>query len=245
MKIVIDKGHIGLNSDCGAVGNGLYESDLTNKLGDLTKSKLDKYIVDVKFAPRGTLTDRTNYANSINADYFLSLHINASNNNTARGWETFVHNNASQNSIKYQKIIHTEIMSYLKQFNIIDRGMKKANFAVLRNSKMPACLIENLFISNINDAKLLKDDKFLDGLADSISKGIVKCFNLQLKENKEDNKQEDIDDSIKFKYNNQLVNLDYVNVDNKVYVYIRDVCDLFNKNINWDGNTRIISIDDK
>ena len=256
MKIVIDKGHIGLKSDPGAVGNGLYESDLTNKLGDLTKSKLDKYIVDIKFAPRETLTDRTNYANSINADYFLSLHINASNNNTATGWESFVHNNASQNSIKYQKVIHTEIMSYLKQFNIIDRGMKKANFAVLRNSKMEACLIENLFISNANDAKFLKDDKFLDGLADSISKGIIKAFNLQLKEIEENNKEEKENkqddnqnnsqtNNIKFKYNNQLVNVDYVNVDSKVYVYIRDVCNLFDKNINWDGNSRIISIDDK
>jgi len=246
MKIVIDKGHIGLKSDPGAVGNGLYESDLTNKLGDLTKNKLDKYIVDVKFAPRGSLTDRTNYANSINADYFLSIHINASNNNTARGWESFVHNNASQNSIKYQKVIHIEIMSYLKQFNIIDRGMKKANFAVLRNSKMPACLIENLFISSPNDAKFLKDDKFLDGLAESLVKGIVKAFNLQLKEIKEDENKENIqNNNISFKYNSQSVNLDYVNVDNKVYVYIRDVCDLFDKNVNWDGNTRTISIDDK
>jgi len=196
--VCVDFGHKGklLGQDCGAVGNGLYESDLTEIIGKGIVKELSNYEVDIRIAPRGSLTDRTNYANSINADYFLSIHINSSNNTSATGWESFVHNNASQNSINYQKIIHTEIMSYLKQFNIIDRGMKKANFAVLRQTNMSACLIENLFISNPNDAKLLKDDNFLNGLSNSITNGLVKTLNLQLKivenEKTKDNKQEDI-----------------------------------------------------
>ena len=181
--ICLDKGHKGklLGQDCGCVGNGLYESDLTENIGNAISIHLkNNYDVDVRIAPRGTLTDRTNFANSINADYFLSVHINSATSK-ATGFESFVHNNASQKSLDIQNILHTEIMEYMKKYNVFDRGKKRANFAVLRNSKCNACLIECLFISNENDAKLLKDSNFLNGLSNNITYGLVKALNLQLK----------------------------------------------------------------
>ena len=255
--LVLDKGHIGKNSDPGAVGNGLYESDLTEIIVDAVSIHLkNNYEVDVRIAPRGTLTDRTNYANSIKADYFLSTHINSAQNTSAFGFESFIHNNASQKSLDIQNILHAEIMKYMKQYNVFDRGKKRANFAVLRNSKCSACLIENLFISNVNDAKLLKDDKFLEGLSKSIANGLALGLGLGLKKKVVDKKEEikedikdntninilNTKDSVKVKVNNENVYVENYIINDHIYFSVKDFCNMFGKTYQWNGETREISI---
>jgi len=255
--ICLDKGHKGklLGQDCGAVGNGLYESDLTDIIVEGIVNHLkNNYEVDVRIAPRGTLTDRTNYANSIKADYFLSIHINSAVNTNAFGFESFIHNNASQKSLDIQNILHAEIMKYMKQYNVFDRGKKRANFAVLRNSKCSACLIENLFISNVNDAKLLKDDNFLNGLSKSISNGLVLGLGLKKKvvDKKEEIKEEIKDntyinilntkDSVKVKINDENVYVENYIINDHIYFSVKDFCNMFGKEYKWDGEKREISI---
>ena len=251
--LVLDKGHTGKlpSQDCGCVGNGLYESDLTDIIVEGIKTHLkSNYEVDVRIAPRGTLTDRTNYANSINADYFLSIHINSAQNTGAFGFESFIHNNASQKSLDIQNILHAEIMKYMKQYNVFDRGKKRANFAVLRNSNMPACLIECLFISHVNDAKLLKDAKFLEGLAKSISNGLG--LGLNLKKKVVDKKEEIKDntninilntkDSVKVKINDLDAYVENYIINDHIYFSVKDFCNMFGKEYKWDGEKREISI---
>ena len=249
--LVLDKGHIGKNSDPGAVGNGLYESDLTEIIVDGIVNHLkSNYEVDVRIAPRGTLTDRTNYANSIKADYFLSTHINSAVNTSAFGFESFIHNNASQKSLDIQNILHAEIMKYMKLYNVFDRGKKRANFAVLRNSKCSACLIECLFISHVNDAKLLKDDKFLNGLAKSISNGLV--LGLGLKKKVVDKKEEIKDntninilntkDSVRVKINDKDAYVENYIINDHIYFSVKDFCNMFGKTYQWNGEKREISI---
>ena len=256
--LVLDKGHIGKNSDPGAVGNGLYESDLTDIIVEGIVNHLkSNYEVDVRIAPRGTLTDRTNYANSIKADYFLSTHINSAQNTNAFGFESFIHNNASQKSLDIQNILHAEIMKYMKQYNVFDRGKKRANFAVLRNSNMPACLIECLFISHVNDAKLLKDAKFLEGLAKSISNGLglglgLKKKIVDKKEEIKDNTKEVKDntninilntkDSVKVKVNDEDAYVENYIINDHIYFSVKDFCNMFGKTYKWDGEKREISI---
>ena len=251
--LVLDKGHTGKlpSQDCGCVGNGLYESDLTDIIVEGIKTHLkSNYEVDVRIAPRGTLTDRTNYANSIKADYFLSIHINSAVNTNAFGFESFIHNNASQKSLDIQNILHAEIMKYMKQYNVFDRGKKRANFAVLRNSNMPACLIECLFISHVNDAKLLKDAKFLEGLAKSISNGLG--LGLNLKKKVVDKKEEIKDntninilntkDSVKVKINDLDAYVENYIINDHIYFSVKDFCNMFGKTYKWDGEKREISI---
>ena len=251
--VCVDFGHKGklLGQDCGCVGNGLYESDLTEIIGKGIVKELSNYEVDVRIAPRGTLNDRTNYANSIKADYFLSVHINASTNTaTATGFESFIHNNASQKSLDIQNILHAEIMKYMKLYNVFDRGKKRANFAVLRNSKCSACLIECLFISHVNDAKLLKDDKFLNGLAKSISNGLV--LGLGLKKKVVDKKEEIKDntninilntkDSVRVKINDKDAYVENYIINDHIYFSVKDFCNMFGKTYQWNGETREISI---
>lgn len=257
----MDFGH-GVNDilkDPGACGNNLVEADLNEIIGNgVVKRLQNKYNVDVRIAPRGTLNVRTNYANSINADYFLSTHVNSAINTSAIGFESFIHNNASQKSLEIQNILHKEIMEYMKQYNVFDRGKKRANFAVLRQTKMPSSLIECLFISSPNDAKLLKDNKFLDGLSNAICYGLVLALNLKTK-NIEVNKEETIEvdkdiqnnnninilntkNSVNILFDEQKIDIDNYIIDDHIYVPLKDICNTFQKEYKWNGENREINI---
>lgn len=176
-KIFIDAGHGG--HDGGATANGLKEKDLTLKIAKKIQAKLkgkatikmsrttDKYL---------SLTERTNLANQWGADYFLSVHINAGGGN-GKGFESYVYNGGvSAKTKSIRNTIHDEVMNSIGGK---DRGKKTANFAVVRQSKMPAVLTENLFIDHKGDAAKLKDDAFLDKLAQGHVNGLIKAFNLK------------------------------------------------------------------
>src|SRR5699024_1839436 len=79
---------------------------------------------------------------------------------------------------KMQSTVHAEAN---KQMKLTDRGKKKANFAVLRETNMPAILPENLFIDRKEDAAKLKDSKFLDKVAKGHAIGIAKTLGLKKK----------------------------------------------------------------
>ncbi|MDN4594012.1 N-acetylmuramoyl-L-alanine amidase family protein [Polycladomyces subterraneus] len=183
MKLIaVDPGHGGVDS--GAVGNGLYEKNLTLKIGQLLNVKLKPYQCAVTMTRADdvykSLDERTNWANSQGADYFISLHHNTFSDPDARGFESYIWNGpVSQFTYDAQAIIHAEVVKYLKGYSVPDRGKKRADFHVLRETHMPAVLLENLFVSNTKDAALLKSDSFLDGLADAITYGLVRCLGLQ------------------------------------------------------------------
>jgi N-acetylmuramoyl-L-alanine amidase len=180
MKLVIDWGHGG--SDPGAVGNGLREKDLTMKIGKMIGDMLLDYEgVEVIYTRTSdcylSLEERAEIANKACADFFLSVHINAGG---GTGFESYIYNgNVSAKTIAYQNVIHGEIVRAIG--NVKDRGKKRANYAVLRETKMPAILTENLFIDNTDDAAKLKSEQFLLQVAHGHVQGIVKAFGLKKK----------------------------------------------------------------
>lgn len=178
--VVIDPGHGG--KDPGAKGNGLVEKQLTLQFGLKLRDWLRQhYQVDVRMT-RDTdiflsLSDRAQFANLLNADYFISLHHNAAG---GEGFESYVYLGTQENqSGAYQRIIHDEVMQYLSTLGVKDRGKKDANFAVLRETKMPALLLENLFVDHQHDANLLKNPAVIDEWTKSIAKGMAKALNLK------------------------------------------------------------------
>ena len=180
VKLYLDVGHGG--SDSGATGNGLKEKDLNLQIGKKINSLLKSYDgITVKMS-RSTdrtlsLRQRTNEANSWGADLLLSIHINAGG---GTGFESFIYNGTvSSNTVKYRGVIHDEIMKVLK--GVRDRGKKKDNFHMLRESKMIAVLTENLFIDTKKDSDLLKKQSFINQIAQGHVNGIVKLFNLKKK----------------------------------------------------------------
>lgn len=179
VRIVLDAGHGG--KDVGAVGNGLREKDLTLTIVKHIGCMLGEYEgVEVHYTRTDDrfleLSERAELANKLKADYFISVHINAGG---GTGFESYVHPNANSATIAYQNVIHAEIMKAIG--NVTDRGKKRANYAVLRETHMPVILTENLFIDNANDTAKLKSEQFLLQVAHGHVEGIVKVFGLKKK----------------------------------------------------------------
>lgn len=178
MLIVIDPGHGG--KDPGGTGFGLKEKDLTLKVARLLIDKLSGYQVEVVFTRAGddtvSLGARAGLANSRGADFFCSLHVNAGG---GTGFESYVHVAAPEGTEGLRAVLHEELMRYYGRFGFPDRGKKRANFAVLRETRMPAVLLENLFIDHPRDAAHLADPSFLDGLAGALAQALVKALHLQ------------------------------------------------------------------
>lgn len=183
MKLYLDPGHGG--TDPGAQGNGLKEKDITLDIALKIRSILLNEYENVEIRMSRTtdttksLTSRTNEANNWKADIYLSIHCNASNG-SARGYEDYIYNGLSNSSktAKYQEILHNEIV---KVNGLPDRGKKKANFHVLRETAMSAFLSENGFIDNPMDANLMKQSSWRQKVAQGHVNGLVKIFNLKKK----------------------------------------------------------------
>jgi len=75
-------------------------------------------------------------------------------------------------AIEIQKMLDN-VLKIENNYDVLNRGIKKANFAVLQNALMPAVLIELGFISNAKEADLLKDNEFQNKLAEAIAKAII------------------------------------------------------------------------
>lgn len=181
VKIMIDPGHGG--SDPGAVGNGLKEKDLTLQIAIKTKDYLDKHYTGhiTRLTRQGddtlSLNARTNMANEWGADYFLSIHVNAGGGS---GYEDFIYNGIVQaETSRLRDIIH-DLTS--KAVDWRNRGKKKANFHVLRETRMPAMLTENGFIDNKSDSDKLKQNSTINAIAKAHAEGLAKAFNLPKKE---------------------------------------------------------------
>lgn len=184
--VVIDAGHGG--TDPGAIGGGMLEKDLTLAITKHIESELDKFKVNIILTRTDDktvlLADRIKKANEAKANLFLSIHVNSASGTNGTGYEDFIHDKHSDSSQtgRIRSIIHAEIAKMLQSKTIANRGMKKADFRVLREPKMPSILTENLFINNPNDQKFLRDDAFLKEIAAAHVKGIVIALDLEVKE---------------------------------------------------------------
>ncbi|QKY68764.1 N-acetylmuramoyl-L-alanine amidase [Lentibacillus sp. CBA3610] len=185
MKLYLDPGHGG--SDSGAQGNGLNEKDINLdialRIRDILTNEYSNADVRMSRTDDSTksLTQRTNEANSWGADYYLSIHCNAFNG-SAQGYEDYIHSSLSDSSTTagYQDTMHAEIVNVNQLRN---RGQKKANFHVLRETTMSALLTENGFIDNANDADLMGDPSWRQTVARGHVNGLAKAFNLEEKDN--------------------------------------------------------------
>ncbi len=174
-KVFIDPGHGG--TDSGAVGvNNLYEKHINLAVANEVAKILKQNGVEVKLSRTTDVTvsleSRTNSANAWKADCFVSIHCNAFDTN-AKGVETFSY---SEKTNDLAKLVQNEIIASGNY--TINRGIKTANFYVLRNSNMRACLVELGFIDNIDDYKILSTKQY--ELAVAIAKGIAKYLNINL-----------------------------------------------------------------
>ncbi len=174
-KIVIDPGHGG--SDPGAVGkSGLRESDVALKVS----LKVEMILSDLGFSVRLTrpsntyvpLRTRAEIANHEQADLFVSVHCNAAENKSAQGVETF-HYPTSKNGKVLAEILQERLVGLGGRKN---RGVKTANFLVLRETFMPAVLVELGFISNSEEESVLNSNSYQEICANAIAQAVRRYF---------------------------------------------------------------------
>ncbi|MER2154640.1 MAG: N-acetylmuramoyl-L-alanine amidase [Solibacillus sp.] len=176
--IVLDPGHGG--KDPGAVKKDAREKEIVLKVANLVKQKLEKDGATVKMTRSGdtypSLEDRVRYAKKENGEIFISLHANAAAKEAANGTETFysVTSNANEKEdLALATAINNEIVKNAKMYN---RGVKRADYVVIKGNVMPAVLVELGFITNTADREKLVSDEYVEIFAQSIYNGIVQYY---------------------------------------------------------------------
>lgn len=172
-KILIDPGHGG--DDNGAVWGYEEEDDTNLIISFLLRCELEKRGQEVFMTRESdqavSLRERTNYANRLGADLFVSIHCDAFHNTTAHGMSVHVHPECSEASMKKATAV---VASLAKRFpNHKNRGVKASNFHVLRETDMPAMLIECEFLSNPETRRFLKEPENQLELARAITDGVI------------------------------------------------------------------------
>lgn len=176
-KIIFDYGHGG--KDSGAVLGNRYEKDDNLKLGKDVKKILESHGVQVDETRTGdetvSLNQRSVIANRENYDFFISFHRNAFNGK-AFGVETFTYILKKPRAVE----LATNINNAMVKVGFHNRGVKNANFAVLRQTKADAVLLEVGFIDNVNDNEIY--DNNYNKLVLEIAKAILKTLGISYKD---------------------------------------------------------------
>lgn len=124
-----------------------------------------------------SLSERVTNANNKKADAFISIHANATGQgefNLSQGVETFCYKFGGEGE-KLARAVHTQLVKGTKQK---DRGVKEGNFQVIRETKMPAILIEAAFMTNLDEANLLISNDFREEVSEEIYKGICAYYQV-------------------------------------------------------------------
>ena len=167
-RICFDYGHGG--NDPGACYNGRRECDDVLNLGRAVASQVRRHGITVDEIRTNDvaveLDDRSEFENANSYDYFISFHRNAYEPGRALGAETYTYTNTGEKS----KSLAQKIQSSLVSIGFVDRGVKSANFHVLRETKAPAVLVEMGFIDNSGDNSLfdVKRNEIMRALAGAI-----------------------------------------------------------------------------
>jgi len=186
--VVLDAGHGG--KDPGASGAALKEKEVTldmvKKVGQILKQKNIKYVCTRIDDTYVGLEERTTMANLYNAAVFVSIHNNANTSSTPSGTETYYYAPLETPSLYIQKDERYSLATKLQEALVskicrFDRGVKQANFAVLRESQMPSALIEMAFISNPAEEALLSQQSFRQLAAQAIADGIAAYMKENIK----------------------------------------------------------------
>jgi N-acetylmuramoyl-L-alanine amidase len=169
--VIIDPGHGG--QDPGTIGiDNLTEKHIVLPISLEVAEILREQGIEVKLTRDSdyfiSLQGRTDYANKIKADLFVSIHANAINLSRPdiNGLETYYY----QSGRRLAEVIHWSI---LNSVNIRDRGIRRARFYVLRHSAMPAVLVEVGFVTGAEDAPRLRNSSHRSQMAEAIARGII------------------------------------------------------------------------
>ena len=156
--IIIDPGHGGKDPGCNGVSHQLGYRVIMTRITDV-------------FVP---LSRRVEVAEQANASLFVSIHYNASRSPNAEGIEVFYCDSKEkkQRTTASKKLADSILARLIRRTSAVSRGVKKGNLFVIRETSMPAVLVEGGFISNPKERVNLKDHEYIDKIARGIADGI-------------------------------------------------------------------------
>ncbi len=184
-KIYIDQGHNPEGVNAGAEGFGYREQDINYAVGIYLR---DILLEDGRFEVRNSrntpeeslgtsnatsLAARVRGANEWGADYFISIHCNASENPAANGSEVYVYRQGSAAAELAQQVLE----AIVARLGTKNNGVRvNPSLYVLRRTQMPAILVELAYITNENDVQKLVNDQY--AFAYAIYEGLCRYLGL-------------------------------------------------------------------
>ena len=186
IKIFIDQGHNPEGINAGAEGFGYREQDINyavgTRLAQLLREDGRFEVRTSRNSPTDTLGSsnttslaaRVNAANDWGADYFISIHANASTNPAANGTEVYVYRQGSVAAGLAQEVLE----GIVNRMGTKDNGVRvNPSLYVLRRTRMPAILVELGYITNAEDVQKMTEDPW--GFAQGIYTGILNYLDLE------------------------------------------------------------------
>ncbi len=172
--IVVDPGHGG--DDPGATGpGGILEKQINLKVAfylvDYLKRKGASVFITRKTDIKKELKDITEFANRIGADAYVGVHFNSIDNPKIRGTETHYY---TPQSLKLAKKIHDNLLNGIRRE---DRGLKRTMLYTIHHARMPAIIVEPVYMTHFQDGLLIKSKSFQKEVARDIARGVVEYFN--------------------------------------------------------------------
>lgn len=176
--IVIDAGHGGTATGAISV-NGIKEKDINIKIS----LKLESYLKSLGYNVLMTRTgdqnpgiyERANFANAANADLFVSIHSNSHTNKDIKGLQVLYcpQFDSKVKTIDQYPFAKSVFDAVLASTGAEDKGIiKRADLPVVRETKMPAVLVEVGFLSNSEEEILITNDGYQNKIVEGIVKGI-------------------------------------------------------------------------
>ena len=193
--LILDAGHAKSTLGKNNAKENFYEWEFNNDMQYKIKVRCEDHnikvfltnpnpstVSDIPLSTRASLANDYWIKNNKCKSIFISLHANAFSNASARGTETYVASNASATSKNFAKVLNSNIVKAMKELDPTskDRGVKTENFTVIYKALMPSVLVEYAFYSNLDDLKILKNNK--DELVEATVKAICSYFNIEYKE---------------------------------------------------------------
>ncbi|HEX9532123.1 MAG TPA: N-acetylmuramoyl-L-alanine amidase family protein [bacterium] len=169
--VALDAGHGG--RDPGAIGpTGLREAEVVLDVAQRVRDLLSQDGVRVLMIRDNDATveldDRTRMAREGGATVYVSIHANASTRAAVNGTETYY---LTPQSLALAQMIQDELGAVL---GIPSRGIRTANFIVLRDNDVPSVLVETAYISHADDEAHLRDQEFRQEIAEAVHRAIMR-----------------------------------------------------------------------
>ncbi len=172
--IVLDPGHGG--EDDGCTRKDVREKDINLEIARLAKDRLVNMGYEVVLTREGdesrTLEERVQCANDIDADLFVSIHQNACEEKESSicGIETWYHGAKGEESKHLAQLLQKGI---IENTGALDRGVvSDESLYVIRETDMPACLVETGFLSNSKERNLLTSEEYQEKIAAAVATAI-------------------------------------------------------------------------